>query len=157
MSKAAEPKEVREFLIRVAVTATVTLFVLQVFHPYTVRETSMYPTLKDGDKILVAGLMRKPKRGQIVIFRDGKISLIKRVAGIPGDEIATKDGVLYINGVEKADNNSTQNFTLKEDEYYMLGDNLEVSRDSRAIGAVKEKQLRGTLLFRFFPSFVWWG
>lgn len=129
---------------------------LQVLHPYTVRELSMYPTLNDGDRIVVSGLDRKPDRGEIVIFKDEKIHLIKRVAGVPGDTVETKNGKVYINGKEVADSREEQNFTLKEDEYYMLGDNLPVSRDSRMIGPVKQKALRGVLLLRFFPRFEVW-
>lgn len=89
-----------------------------IVEPFRIPSASMMPTLLEGDFILVNkydyGIRlpvlnskvyenKSPARGDIVVFRypvDGKTPFIKRVVGLPGDELVYKDKVLYLNGVE---------------------------------------------------------
>ena len=75
----------------------------------------------------------------------------------PGESVMYEDGKLYINGKYIEDSyslSSTKDFdniVLKEDEYFVLGDNREVSKDSRMIGPVKKEQILGKTRLVIFP------
>ena len=83
--------------------------------------------------------------------------IIKRVIGLPGESVMYEEGKLYINGKCVEDSyslSSTKDFdniVLKEDEYFVLGDNREVSKDSRMIGPVKKEQILGKTRLVIFP------
>ena len=131
-----------------------------------VEGSSMNPTLTTGELGLFIkkdNIFSNIKRNDIIIF-DGELDnkdelLIKRVVGLPGDELEIHmDGSITIND-EKLDqsyideltiratynplNILTNKMTLKEDEYYVLGDNRLVSLDSRIFGPIKESQIKG--------------
>ncbi len=105
---------------------------------------SMEPTLMTGDTVLVNGLaytFHDPERGDIISFKSketGK-TFIKRIIGIAGDEISFHDGYVYINGSpmyepyipEEVETNCVKVFAVPEDSYFVLGDNRELSYDSR--------------------------
>ena len=85
-----------------------------------------------------------------------KISLIKRVIGLPGDHIQIKDGSVYVNG-EKLEESyissevSTESFilndfTVPEGYYFMMGDNRERSSDSRTLGCIPKNKLEGRVV-----------
>jgi signal peptidase I len=111
-------------LAKTIVYALAIALVLRVllFQPFTIPSASMEPTLLEGDYIIVSKyaygwsrhsipmspplfkgriLEKQPQRGDVVVFklpRDGHIDYIKRLVGLPGDEIQMKYGVLFING-----------------------------------------------------------
>lgn len=144
---------------------------------YKVDGLSMYPTLNDGDLLYVNKaevLFGEIDRFDVVVFhKDGKTDYVKRVIGLPGDEIVYRDDTLMINGevVDEPFLDSTleswvldipftENFELgeltgvvevPEDSYFVLGDNRENSMDSRAIGYVKKDQIVGVAAFKYFP------
>lgn len=120
---------------------------------------SMIPTYEDGDTVWVNRL-DKPERGDKVVVLDegtGK-DLIKRVIGVPGDTIQIENGRVYINGEylpEDYINNHDTNYssgiaedplTLSEGEYFVMGDNRVVSRDSREIGPINIKDFVGVVI-----------
>ena len=141
-----------------------------VFLSVMVDGSSMYPTLSNGDKAITDGLFYKMggiDRFDIVIFekKGYEDKLVKRVIGLPGETVKFEKGVLYING-EKVEQdfipeelaaqtslyyNDTFECTLKDDEYYVMGDNRmpRASTDSRFFGPIKKSQIkgRGILLF----------
>lgn len=92
--------------------------------------------------------------------RDLKSRLVKRVIGIEGDEIDIKDGYVYVNG-EKLEETYVKGTTLTEeiqfplvvgeDKLFVLGDNREVSSDSRAFGLIDCNQVEGKAFFRVYP------
>lgn len=88
------------------------------------------------------------------------IRLVKRVIGIPGDEVDIRDGKVYINGDElpesyvKGDTYQrefTFPATIPEGKYIVFGDNREVSKDSRTFGFIDRSQVEGKAVFRFWP------
>lgn len=89
-----------------------------------------------------------------------RMRLVKRVIGIPGDSIDIKDGYVYVNG-DKVEEPYTKDLTfpsiiqypitLSEGDYFLLGDNRDVSRDSRHFGLVSLRQIEGKALFRIAP------
>ncbi|ERI94010.1 signal peptidase I [Clostridiales bacterium oral taxon 876 str. F0540] len=86
--------------------------------------------------------------------------LVKRVVGIPGDEIDIKNGCVFLNG-EKLDEKYAKGETVSEkvkfpirvgeNELFVLGDNRAVSKDSREFGFVNYNQVEGRVIFRVFP------
>ena len=148
-----------------ALIATLLLPVLQI------AGTSMEPSLKDGDIVLLAKTS-KLERGDLCAFYYSNKILIKRVIGLPGDYIwIDKDGTVYVNNEEldepyvseKALGECDMEFPYQvpENSYFMLGDQRATSIDSRSsvIGCVPKDQLIGRLLCKIWPlsDWVWLG
>ena len=160
-------KEIIDF-IKSLVIATIAaiLIITFVFQTVSVDKTSMYPTLKPNDRLIlekVTYYFSKPKRGDIIVFKypkDTREKFIKRVIGIPGDKIKIENGILYING-EKQDEKyikeeMTGDFaetTVPEDSIFAMGDNRNNSMDSRDdnVGFIPYKLIIGKAVFRLYP------
>ena len=126
---------------------------------------SMEPTLHDGQYLMVNKLAYKlgmPQRGDIVVFpspQDGERALIKRIVGLPGEEIAIVNGQVYVNNAlllepYVASERSSTNWgprVLGPNEYLVLGDNRNNSNDSRNFGPVTESQIIGKAWFSLWP------
>lgn len=139
--------------------------------PMPVAERSMEPSLRDGEWILVrrqrtsaAQLARSIDRGDVLVFRaphKGRPLVVKRIIGLPGETIEAHDGPIAIDNsttlVEKwLPESERRGITiervhLKDDEVFVLGDNRDVSLDSRAFGPVKLDDVAGTVMVRFWP------
>ncbi len=126
--------------------------------PVRVDGDSMYKTFEGGN-ILVLYKLSDIDRFDVVVLNesDDNEKIIKRVIGMPGDTVAIKDGDIYIND-EKIDDeyaygmtSDYDRITLDDDEYFVLGDNRLISKDSRIFGAVNEKDIKGKVIFRIFP------
>tara|TARA_B100000927_G_scaffold285729_1_gene276194 strand:- start:844 stop:1242 length:399 start_codon:yes stop_codon:yes gene_type:complete len=111
-----------------------------------IKEKSMEPTLKDGDFITMKKIFfkYKAKRFDLILFNFENRNYIKRVIGINNETIEALNGNILIDGVEIKEyyltNKINFNFSkikLKKDEIYVLGDNREMSKDSRVFGPVK--------------------
>lgn len=105
---------------------------------------SMIPTINPGEKIIanrISYFSNSPKRGDIVVFRhpdNPQILLVKRIIGLPGDEVLIRNGILYINGIElkesyvlNTDEDTYGPYKVPKNCYFMLGDNRISSEDSR--------------------------
>ena len=166
---------IRDLLI-VLLLAIILAFVIRTFffEPAYVRGGSMEPTLQDRDRLLISKVAN-PDRFDVIVFRTGnRHEFVKRVIGLPGDEIAFKDDTLYINGNaydepyldemrENLDDSGplTNTFTLRdtlidgdvvpEGTLFVMGDNRRVSMDSRQIGAVPMEDVIGVTKMIFYP------
>ncbi len=163
---------IREFLldaIKYIVAIIIILFVITfVVSATQVVGNSMYPTMKDGEILVLNKLKYRffdVKRGDIISFKyaDTKY-LIKRVIGIPGDNVSIINNKLYINGSLYNEEYLSQNLVydnfkltdigyniIPEDMYLVLGDNRPNSKDSREIGLIKKSDINGKISFRFWP------
>ncbi len=159
------------FALCLALALLFRLFILQ---NNTVVGRSMLPTLEDQDQIIVEKVTRYfssgLKRGDIVTAATGKQAyltgekdIVKRLVGLPGEQLTIRDGKVYIDGVNCEEDYlepGTQTLCgqqdygdvkLGPDEYYLLGDNREYSLDSRKLGPFKRSEIEGRLIFRFYP------
>lgn len=134
-----------------------------------VEGSSMYPTMEDGDSLMIDKIsyrFREPERFEIIVFRypHGQDTYyIKRIIGLPGETVRIQDGRVYINGELLEESYGTdlirnagranQEITLGTDEYFVLGDNRNVSSDSRdpSVGNVSIEQIVGRVMFRVYP------
>ena len=128
---------------------------------------SMSPVLNSQDVVLINRLaydLGSPKRFDIAVFEKETSSYnIKRIIGLPGETVQIKNNQVYINNRLLETENSLNLVTLPgvaefpielgEDEYFLLGDNREVSEDSRfsGIGNIKRDQLEGKVWLKFQP------
>jgi signal peptidase I len=127
---------------------------------YMIPTNSMAPTLKKGDKFVVdtrAG--NTPRRGELwVHWLPIRTLAVKRVIGLPGETVAVSGGRVWIDGKPLAEPylTSPTSYTmapveLKQDEYFMLGDNRGGSFDSHIWGPLGKKQFVGRVEFRSWP------
>ena len=131
---------------------------------------SMESTIMVGDKIVgnrLAYLFSNPERGDVVIFLfpdNEKENYVKRIIGLPGETVEIIDGKVYIdNSSEPLDEpylsvemeGSYGPYLVPEESYFMLGDNRNVSKDSRlwVNTYVAEDKIIAKAWFRYSPSF----
>lgn len=147
-------KPLLPYIIIIAVVLFIKAFIVT---PIKVNGESMYPTLEEGDIMILnktAYYFNKPKRFDIVVVDMPDEYLIKRVIGLPGEQIEYKDNILYVDGKKVKENfkhGKTDDFNIKElgsdtvpsGYYLVLGDNRGNSLDSRELGFMKEEQLLG--------------
>ena len=152
-------KILKEYLPYVVIIIVVLIIKSNVVAPIRVNGKSMNNTLKNGD-IMILDIIgyrtSKLKRFDIVVIDNGKDYLIKRVIGLPNEEIEYKDNKLYVNGKlikDKYSKGKTNDFkvTVNNNSYYVLGDNREDSLDSRYYGAFNKKKILGKTSFTVFP------
>jgi signal peptidase I len=176
----------REILETLLLSLALYVMVSVVIANFEVQQVSMEPNLHPGQRVIVsrwgrivspwlAGVARAEdgrtqgrfalKRGQIVVFyptalHEG-IPLIKRVVGLPGDELAIRDGQVwlngerldeaYVNGLPTGCSRICGALVLAPGQYFVMGDNRPNSHDSRAFGPVEESQIIGQVVLRYWP------
>lgn len=128
--------------------------------PVIVSGPSMNPTL-DGGELMILNKLGKIDRYDIVVVDAGEDDIIKRVIGMPGEKIQCQNNNIYINGYIQEEDYSIGNtcpikekwfeYELADDEYFVMGDNRENSSDSRHIGPVKQKKIKGTTSLILYP------
>ena len=130
----------------------------------SVRGSSMAPGIQDGDRILVepwSYVVDDVRRGDVIVLRyplDPRVDYIKRVIGLPGDEIFVCNGEVWVNGepvdepyVEHHGVESPVRATVSPGTFFVLGDNRPRSSDSREFGLVPVEYVRGRVDFRLWP------
>ena len=148
-------KEVIPYIVIVVVVVLIRTFIIT---PVRVDGDSMKNTLKNGD-ILLLYKLSSINRFDIIVLDEEKDNekIIKRVIGLPGETVAIKKGKIYINDKVIDDEyayGETSDFdkvTLADDQYFILGDNRLISKDSRYFGPIKDNEIKGKIVFRLFP------
>lgn len=138
------------------------------FQAFWIPSESMETTLLINDRVLVNKLSYKlhdVHRGDVVVFvrRDDEPGeyrdLIKRVIGLPGDTVESRDNVVYVNGAKLVEpyldpGITTSNFgpiPVPEDQVFVMGDNRNESFDSRNFGTIEEDRIVGRAFVLFWP------
>ena len=157
---------IQSLISALLICVLVFVFVLRIMD---VHGTSMFPTLNNGDKVLVSDLFYEPSRGDIVVFKkdsyDDNKALVKRVVAVAGDvvNIDFERGVVYVNGealeedyidvltTTKIDFIGPQ--TVPDNCLFVMGDNRNASTDSRdkRIGMVDKRLVIGKVLLVVYP------
>lgn len=153
-------KFIKEWMPYAIIIVLVILIKKYIITPIKVNGPSMNNTLYDKDIMLLDEISYRflsIKRFDIVVVKYGNELIIKRVIGLPGEKISCSDNKLYINGEILRENYSigiTSDFseiTISENEYFVLGDNRENSIDSRIIGSIPIKQIKGKAILTIYP------
>lgn len=161
-------KIIKELIPYVVIVVVVVLFRTFIATPVIVSGSSMDPTLKDGEVLVLNKLVKKYNREDIVVIdaviNGNKERIVKRIIGMPGEKIEYVDHSLYINDEKAYDsfNKITDDFNLKdivglekipEGYYFVMGDNRDNSLDSRdsRLGLIKEEDIIGKPIFRIWP------
>ena len=184
-------RALRELVEAVVLALFVFLVIQTSVRNFKVDGSSMHPTLEGGHYLMVNKLVyfqldaerlsrivpfwkveksssrfavHPPKRGEVIVFYfDAKKDFVKRVIGLPGEQVEVRQGTVYINDIPLIepyiDRAGSGEFCkgdfcaleLAEKEYYVLGDNRSSSNDSRAWGPVREDQVVGKVWFVYWP------
>ena len=170
-----ESKSVKNSIIewiKVFGLAIILAFVITLFiKPTLVRGDSMIPTLHENDYLIINRIEYKigqPKDGDVIVFKsdleqiDGtNKDLVKRIIGVEGDEVLITGGNVYVNGkqldepylLEGTYTEGEIDLVVPEGKLFVLGDNREVSLDSRyeKVGLVDVSDVEGKVFVRLYP------
>lgn len=178
-TKEQEPKEqksmareILEFVLYLAIALIAALLIVKFVGQRTqVDGRSMEPTLYDGQNLILDKIsyrFRDPERFDIIVFpfeeNGQKKHFIKRIIGMPGETVQIIDGYVYIDGeklesdiygkeVMNSAGRAVEPITLGDDEYFVLGDNRNNSRDGRypEVGNIKRSDITGRAFLRIWP------
>ena len=168
---------IKSLLVDVVIAVCLAGAVLYFIRPTIVKQTSMEDTLHENDYMIMYRLAYKkhaPERGDIIIFQSSLVNedsgkdklLIKRVIGLPGDQIMISGGMVYINGEAYEEDYLKDGYTpafeipaegetyvVPDGTYFCMGDNRVGSVDSRRseVGVVPEDTIQGKVVIRLFP------
>ncbi|MBI3341882.1 signal peptidase I [Candidatus Curtissbacteria bacterium] len=152
-------------IIQTAVVSLGIFFFVYVFlvQPHRVKGESMTPNFKDGELLLVEKVsyrIYKPSRGDVIVFKapgSANVDFIKRVIGVPGENVKVENGTVYINDkklnepYEKQETRGDININLGNNQYFVLGDNRGGSSDSRVFGPIDRNTIEGKAWFVYWP------
>ena len=148
-------KENLSFILIIIIVILIRCFVVT---PVRVNGSSMSPTLEEKDVLLLYKLSSLEREDIVVISKELEgASLIKRIIGLPNEKIKCINGTIFINGKKYDDKYGygiTSDFdeiTLNSDEYFVMGDNRIVSKDSRMLGPIEENFIEGTTSIILYP------
>lgn len=160
-------KQARQFLLDVFETVVISILLFVAINAVSARIRvdghSMVPTFQDGEFVIVDKIsysFKDPERGEIVVFhypRDPEQEYIKRIIGLPGEEITVQDGIVAVNGEVLAETYISAapsyelDLVVPEGEYFVLGDNRNNSSDSHNWGTVPTDYLVGRAIFVYWP------
>jgi signal peptidase I len=159
--RSAAITQAEQVILGILLAVTVTLFVMQGF---CVSGECMEPHLYTGERVLANKLayhLGAPKRGEIVIFdypKDTRQIYVKRVIGLPGETVAIQNGLVSINGKLLPEPYKTYEAhgdmaprIIPSGQYFVMGDNRDVSDDSRYWGNLPRYDLIGQAVACYWP------
>ena len=153
-------------VIIVVLAALIRQFIIQ---PFIVDGQSMEPNFQNNDYLItdkISYRLHTPERGEVIIFHppdNPSVNYLKRVIGLPGDTVKVSGGNVYVNGKKITEpylkagdttlspNTGDVEITLKDKEYFVLGDNRNHSRDSREIGPIPQANIVSRIWIRLYP------
>ncbi len=163
-------------VFEILAVALISIFIIYSFiaQPFQVQGASMEPNFYTKQYLVVDEIsyrFRDPERGEVIVFhnpRNESEFYIKRVIGLPGEEVKIRDGKVtitnganpngfildesYLPASTEMPGNAT--FSVGKDEYFVMGDNRLQSFDSRSWGPVKRSEIVGVVRVRLWPPAV---
>jgi signal peptidase I len=159
---------IKVVVISVLIVVPIRYFLIQ---PFFVKGMSMEPAFDDGQYLIIDEISYRfdsPERGEVIVFKypnDPSQYYIKRLIGLPGETVEIVGGGIIIYNSEHLEGRALNEhylsenlktignikLTLKENEYFVLGDNREASSDSRRWGPLAEKFIVGRVWVRVWP------
>lgn len=151
------PREVKEFIIRIAATIiAVWLMLTFLFGVYMCHSDTCYPMVKDGD-LCVTWRPEAPAQGDLIVYKHNEETRFGRVTAVSGDRVEIIDGVIWVNGYiarEELLYNSSNGvveakfpLTVPENSVFVLSDNIADTNDSRIYGAIPLDECCGSVAF----------
>ncbi|NBV26888.1 MAG: signal peptidase I [Actinobacteria bacterium] len=144
-----------------------------VFQTFYIPSVSMVPTLQVGDRIIVSKLSTDfgdINRGDVIVFKHPpreqcsgdtgpNSDLVKRIIGMPGDELTSRNNTIYVNGIKLVEHwqhdpnlgSDIGYVKVPKDQYFMMGDNRPSSCDSRMWGTLPKSLIVGKVVLRIWP------
>jgi signal peptidase I len=170
-----EPRKERSLMTELLQFALLVAFIIIPFRlfvaqPFVVNGSSMDPTFKNGEYLVVDQLSHRFSnidRGEVIIFKypeNPKKYFIKRVIGLPGETINVSEDKVTVKNDEHPSGfvldepyvvfttSDNVSYTLRDDEYYVMGDNRAASFDSREWQALPEALIIGRPIVRLLPA-----
>ena len=165
-------KEIMEWVKDILLAVVIAAVILAFFKPIIVQQQSMEPNFHAGDYLISSRqsykLFGEPQRGDVIVFKSELLddngnekNLIKRIIGLPGDVIEIMDGYVYVNGEKIQEDylpgqgisGEMDAITVPENQLFVMGDNREVSEDSRSprVGTIDESTIVGKVVLRVYP------
>ena len=152
----------RSAFLFIIILLLVYYLVVQIF---IVKGVSMEPNFIDGELIVIDRLtyyLRKPSRGDDIVFifpGTNNQKYIKRVIGLPGEKVVVKDGLVFVGGKKLREDYLPDDFKtlgdtevlLRDNQYFVLGDNRDLSNDSRIWGTLDKENVIGRAVAVVFP------
>ncbi|USN53270.1 MAG: signal peptidase I [Candidatus Nomurabacteria bacterium] len=156
-------------IIALAIIVPVRYFLMQ---PFYVKGASMEPNFHDNEYLIIDELsyrISEPRRGEVVVFHNPRQEsefYIKRIIGLPNEEVKLQHGTIQIINSEHPDGmtldesiylpesiytNGTEDVTLSDNEYFVMGDNRPSSLDSRIFGPISGDSIVGRIWVRAWP------
>lgn len=162
------PRLLRDILEVVVISSILFFSINAISARIRVESVSMQPTLYAGNFVVVNKLTYRfgtPERGDIVVFQfppnPAQDPYIKRVVGLPGENLRIENGKVYIDGVRFFEPYLTEdtmqggNWDIPEDAVFVMGDNRNNSSDSRSWGMVPYEDIIGKALLVYWPPKYW--
>lgn len=165
-------KNILGWIRDLGIAIVIAIVILIFLKPIIIQQESMQPNFYENDYVITSrqayNLFGNPKSGDVIVFKSELIDesgknkyLIKRIIGLPGDEVEIKEGFVYVNGEkleedyikEQGVSGEMAKMTVPKNEFFAMGDNRGNSRDSRdpAVGTVKKKDIVGKVVIRLYP------
>lgn len=170
---APAPTRSRGQMILKEIVDTLVLFVIvfvisqALMGNFVIEQQSAVPNYLPGERILVDKVIYRATglhRGDLIVThspRDPKIDIFKRVIGLPGEKVEISNNTVMVNGVKidepylapgaQTSRGGAQSWALKDNEYFVMGDNRSNSEDSRAWGALPQENIVGRAWIRYWP------
>lgn len=158
----------REIVETVALTVLIFIVIRFVIQSYHVEGTSMQTTLTSDNYVIVnkvSFLFHAPERGDVIVFHyplDTTRDFIKRVIGLPGDDVKVDSTHVWVNGVllkepyvNLSENPKAEEWKVPANDYFVMGDHRSVSDDSRDWGYVPKDFIVGKAVVVYWPTQSW--
>ena len=158
----------RQILITILIVVAVFFLLQTTLQSSIVIGSSMEPNFQQGQRLLinkVAYKVDEPERGDVIIFHppaNQQVDYIKRIIALPGDTVEIKNGIVYINGspLDEPYLKEPPTYTLRqqkipEDNYFVLGDNRNISNDSHNGWTLPRQNIIGKAWLSIWPPSEW--